>query len=58
MHAMDCTTFDDRLADYLEGDLAPADRRQVEAHLATCVRCTALVRDLSASALTRASCRS
>ena len=46
MHAMDCTTFDDQLADYLEGDLAPADRRQVEAHLATCVRCTALVRDL------------
>jgi hypothetical protein len=46
MHAMDCTTFDDRLADYLEGDLTPADRRQVETHLATCVRCTALVRDL------------
>lgn len=46
MHAMDCTTFDDRLADYLEGDLTPADCRQVEGHLATCVRCTALVRDL------------
>jgi hypothetical protein len=46
MHAMDCTTFDDRLADYLEGDLTPADRRQVEGHLAMCVRCTALVRDL------------
>jgi hypothetical protein len=46
MHAMDCTTFDDQLADYLEGDLASADRRQAEAHLATCVRCTALVRDL------------
>jgi anti-sigma factor RsiW len=46
MHAMDCTTFDDRLADYLEGDLTPADVRQVETHLSTCVRCTALVRDL------------
>lgn len=46
MHAMDCLTFDDRLADYLEEDLTPADRRQVEGHLATCVRCTALVRDL------------
>ena len=46
MHAMDCTTFDDQLADYLEGDLTPADRRQAEEHLATCVRCTALVRDL------------
>jgi hypothetical protein len=46
MHAMDCTTFDDRLSDYLEEDLAPADRRQVETHLAACVRCAALVRDL------------
>lgn len=46
MHTMDCTTFDDRLADYLEGDLAPADRRQVETHLSTCGRCSALVRDL------------
>ena len=45
-HAMDCTTFDDRLADYLEGDLAPADHRQVEAHLTMCARCSALVRDL------------
>ena len=45
-HAMDCTTFDDRLADYLEGDLAPADYRQVETHLTMCARCSALVRDL------------
>lgn len=44
--AMDCASFDERLADYLEGDLAPADRRRLEAHLASCVRCTALVRDL------------
>src|SRR3954465_6947455 len=46
MHAMDCTTLDDQLADYLEGDFASADRRQTEAHLATCARCTPLVRDL------------
>jgi len=45
-NAMSCETFDERLADYLEGDLAPADRRRVDAHLASCVRCTALVRDL------------
>jgi anti-sigma factor RsiW len=48
MHAMDCAALDERLADYLESDLDPAERRRVEAHVATCVRCTALVRDLSA----------
>src|SRR5689334_15516169 len=46
MHDMDCAAFDNRLADYLEGDLSPAERRAVEAHIASCVRCTALVRDL------------
>jgi len=46
MHAMDCAAFDERLADYLEGDLDPAARREVDAHVASCVRCTALVRDL------------
>jgi hypothetical protein len=46
MHAMDCAAFDERLADYLEGDLDFAARREVEAHVASCVRCTALLRDL------------
>jgi hypothetical protein len=46
MHAMDCAALDERLADYLEGDLDSAERREVEAHVASCVRCTALVRDL------------
>jgi anti-sigma factor RsiW len=46
MHAMDCAALDERLADYLEGDLDAAARREVEAHVASCVRCTALVRDL------------
>jgi anti-sigma factor RsiW len=45
-HAMNCTDLDERLADYLEGDLQPADRQAVQAHIASCVRCTALVRDL------------
>jgi hypothetical protein len=44
---MDCAALDERLADYLEGDLDPATRREVEAHVASCVRCTALVRDLA-----------
>ncbi|HUQ84122.1 MAG TPA: zf-HC2 domain-containing protein [Gemmatimonadaceae bacterium] len=43
---MSCEAFDDLLAGYLEGDLGPAQRKAVEAHLASCVRCAALVRDL------------
>jgi len=46
LHAMNCAALDERLADYLEGDLDAASRREVEAHLASCVRCTALVREL------------
>lgn len=46
MHAMDCAALDERLADYLEGDLDSAARGEIEAHVASCVRCTALVRDL------------
>ena len=46
MHAMNCTAFDETLADYLEGDLGASERQVVEAHLASCVRCAALVRDL------------
>ena len=45
-HAMNCTVFDETLADYLEGDLLASERQAVEAHLASCVRCAALVRDL------------
>ena len=46
IHDMNCAAIDDRLADYLEGDLDAATKRQFEAHVASCVRCTALVRDL------------
>jgi hypothetical protein len=45
-HEMNCEAFDEALADYLEGDLGPAQRQAVEVHVASCVRCTALVRDL------------
>lgn len=48
MHDLDCEAVDALLSDYLEADLAPADRRQVDAHVSSCVRCTALVRDLQA----------
>lgn len=43
---MTCERVDEVLADFLEGDLDEARQRQVEAHVAGCVRCTALVRDL------------
>ena len=46
LDTMSCAEFDDRLADYLEGTLDAADRRAIDAHLASCVRCAALVRDL------------
>jgi putative zinc finger protein len=46
MHALDCAAVDERLADYLEGDLDFAARREVDAHVASCGRCAALVRDL------------
>lgn len=45
-HAMTCKAFDERLADYLEGELAPVNRRMVEEHLASCLRCSALLRDI------------
>ena len=45
-HAMNCTAVDEMLADYLEGDLEAARSRTFETHVASCVRCTALVRDL------------
>ena len=46
MHDLNCTRLDEKLADYLEGDLAAGERVALEAHIASCVRCTALVRDL------------
>jgi hypothetical protein len=46
IHVLDCAAVDERLADYLEGDLDFAARREVEAHAASCARCAALLRDL------------
>ncbi|MGZ8467957.1 MAG: zf-HC2 domain-containing protein [Gemmatirosa sp.] len=45
-----CAAVDERLMDFLEGDLAAGDRAAVEAHLAACGRCAALVADLRALA--------
>ncbi|HET7248761.1 MAG TPA: zf-HC2 domain-containing protein [Gemmatimonadales bacterium] len=36
----------DRLSEYLDGELADAERMALEAHLATCAECTAVLADL------------
>ena len=46
MHEINCARLDEKLADFLEGDLAAGERVALEAHIASCLRCTALVRDL------------
>lgn len=46
MHELDCARLDEQLADYIEGDLAAGERAALDAHIASCLRCTALVRDL------------
>ena len=41
-----CSELENRLADYLDGTLADPERKAVEAHLATCESCAAIVRTL------------
>jgi anti-sigma factor RsiW len=41
-----CDRLDEHLGAYLEGDLQATDRVGAEAHLASCLRCAKLVRDL------------
>jgi len=41
-----CGELENRLADYLDGTLADPDRAAVEAHLATCESCAAIVHAL------------
>ena len=43
-----CAAVDERLMDYLEGDLPAGDRLVLEDHLASCGRCRTLVADLRA----------
>lgn len=45
---MTCERVDASLSAYLDGDLPPAERRAVDAHLGTCLRCASLVRDIDA----------
>jgi anti-sigma factor RsiW len=43
---MSCERVDALLAGYLDEEAPASERRAVELHLATCLRCAALVRDL------------
>ena len=45
-----CAAVDERLMDYLEGDLPAGDRLVLDEHLASCARCRTLVADLRAIA--------
>jgi hypothetical protein len=41
-----CTLTEDRLSDYLDGTLSPAEAAAFAAHAATCAKCTKLVADV------------
>jgi hypothetical protein len=43
---MTCEQFEERLADYMEGEITAAERAQMEAHAASCAACGALLSDL------------
>jgi anti-sigma factor RsiW len=45
---MTCQGYDDRLGDYVDGTLVASARLDVEAHLARCARCRAVVIDFEA----------
>src|SRR5688572_20129948 len=46
----DHQAWTDRLSEYLDGELAPADRLEIEAHLASCAGCRNLIEELRAVA--------
>lgn len=43
---MNCDQLEERASEIVDGGLAPAQRAEVDAHLAACARCRALVADL------------
>ena len=45
-NTMTCGELELRLADYLDGTIGDAERAAIEAHLATCERCAAIVQAL------------
>ena len=51
----ECDWMCERLAAYLEGDLAPEEREAADAHLASCASCTAVLAELRVIASRRPS---
>jgi hypothetical protein len=45
-HQMTCAECDEVLADFFEHDLEGADRSRFDEHVATCIRCQGLIRDI------------
>ena len=45
---MKCEVFQELLEEYVDGEIAPADRRQVDAHLIACADCSASLAALAA----------
>jgi putative zinc finger protein len=45
---MKCEVFQELLEEYIDGEIAPADRKQVEAHLIACADCSARLAALTA----------
>jgi anti-sigma factor RsiW len=45
---MTCQAYDERIGDYVDGTLAAGDVARLDAHLAACARCQAMVADLRA----------
>ncbi len=45
---MTCASIENRLSEYVENLLAPAERAEVEGHLASCPECRTLATELSA----------
>ena len=46
---MNCNSFEEWIALYVEGDLAPSRTKSVELHLQSCASCQRLVKELEAS---------
>src|SRR5438046_10076291 len=46
---MTCSDIEIALCDYMDGNLAPAERAEVERHISGCALCAELVRDAGAA---------
>ena len=54
---MKCEVCQERLEEYLDGELAAVEQEQINAHLITCAECSACFSTLTVARETRASTR-